>query len=297
MISDIIKTIRVRQWVKNLLVFPALIFSFSFSYGSLKLALIAFFAFCFFSSAVYTINDIFDIHKDRLHPEKKNRPIASGKIQVWQAFSIFILCTLVGSVLASIVSTLFFYVVLFYFAMNLLYSAGLKNMPIVDVMIIASGFVIRVIGGAVAIGVPVSHWLLLCTFFISLFFAFGKRKNEMHVVLADNWSGHRKSIAEYTDGFINQMLSLTAGSALIFYSLYTIDPSTVARFGNDNLIYTTPVVVFGVSRYFFLLFNKNEGGDPAKLFLHDRQLVASVFVWLLSILLMHSRYPLIAGGQ
>jgi 4-hydroxybenzoate polyprenyltransferase len=171
---------------------------------------------------------------------------------------------------------------LIYVAMNLAYSYRLKHVPILDVMIVALGFVLRVIAGAYAIDVPKSHWILLCTFFVMLFVAFGKRRHEMNL-LQTGKGAHRRASAEYTEGFITQMLALTAGVTVVFYALYTIDPQNVSRFGTERLIYTTPFVVFGIFRYFYLLYNKDEGGDPVQIFLKDRQLLLCGLLWLISV--------------
>lgn len=263
------------------MVFAALGFAFKFDSFSLLQALWAFIAFGFFASSVYIINDIFDYRADRKHPEKKHRPIACGAIKIWQAYLFFCLILTLGFIFAQLANFQVLEVCITYLVINLLYSFGLKHTPIVDVMIVASGFVLRVVAGAYAIAVPISHWILLCTFFISLFMAFGKRRNEMIVLGQDR--RHRKSISEYTEGFISQMLSLSAGISVVFYALYTIDPTTIERFGTDHLIYTTPIVVFAVLRYFHLLYNKDGGGDPVKVILGDYQLILSVLFWLGSI--------------
>ncbi len=287
LLYNILKLLRLRHWLKNLLVFVALFFTFNFEITAFVKDLLAFFGFSLFASSVYILNDMVDSSRDRQHPKKKHRPIAAGKIKIWQALLIFVLVFSAGTYIVSTLNQNVLFACLFYFAMNLLYSFWLKHTAIIDVMIIALGFVIRVIVGAYAISVPVSHWILLCTFFISLFLAFGKRKNEMEVLEKETKAAHRKSIAEYNQGFINQMLSLTAGISVVFYALYTIDPSTIERFGSNKMIYSTPIVVFAVFRYFHMLYNKNDGGDPVTIFLEDKQFSASVVLWLLSIILIY----------
>lgn len=279
--------IRIKHWIKNLLVFAALIFSFSFSRGSFLLATLGFISFSFMASSIYVINDIFDEEKDKLHPEKKYRPIASGKIKRREAIYLFLILFLASLLVAYKINAFFFAILIFYLVLNLSYSIKLKNFAIVDVMIVALGFVLRVVAGAFAIKVSVSHWLLLCTFFISLFLAFGKRKIEMLELTSDNKKNHRESITEYTEGFINQMLSISAGISVVFYSLYCIDSSTVLRFKSDNLVYTTPVVVFGVLRYFHLLYNKNDGGDPVNIFIKDIPLITDMLIWIGLVLFIY----------
>ena len=279
----LIRLLRPTHWLKNGLVFAALFFSFSFNWLALGLAARAAVAFCLLASSVYVINDLADADRDRHHPTKKNRPIASGEITPGQAVMVTgVLLVLAGWLLFA--SGPYVLVVgAVYFGLNLLYSLGLKHVPIVDVMIVAAGFLLRVIAGALAINVSVSHWLVLCTFFLALFVAFGKRKHEM-MILEDAKNDHRRSMREYTDGFIDQMLSLSATTAVVFYSLYTIDAKTIARFGGDTLIYSTPIVVFGVLRYYYLLYNRGLGGDPVKLFAKDRALLLATLIWVLMVL-------------
>lgn len=287
MVPPILVLLRPKHWVKNILVFAALFFSFSFTVPAIALTASVFVAFSLLASTVYVINDIADAERDSHHPTKKNRPIASGAvakstaaivasalfaISVWWLYSI-------GSYVA--------YIGLLYFGINILYSFGLKHVAILDVIIVAIGFLLRVIIGAVAINVPVSHWIVLCTFFLALFVAFGKRRHEMVLLGEDGKSQHRQSMREYTNGFIDQMLGLSAGVAVVFYSLYTIDTNTVLRFGSDDLIYTTPIVVFGVLRYFYLLYNRDSGGDPVQLMTRDRQLQLAVIIWLVTVWLIY----------
>ncbi len=285
---DFLLLLRLKHWIKNLLIFSPLLFSFSFSSEAAGRSTLTFLAFCLLASAVYTINDILDADRDRHHPLKKGRPIASGAVSASIA-KVTIGLLLVGSIsFTLLVDYKILYILGLYLFLNLGYSFGLKNIPVLDVLIIAFGFVIRIFAGAAAIGVAVSHWILLTTFFLSLFLAFGKRKNEMSVLgKGIGRNRHRQSIAEYTEGFIDQMLALTAGISVVFYALYTIDQSTVERFRGDNLIYSTPIVVFGIFRYFFLLYNRNQGGDPINLIARDRQLIGSVIVWLIFVLLVY----------
>lgn len=281
-----IQLCRPKHWLKNILVFFPLIFAFKFDLESFYRVFLAFGVFSLFASSIYIINDIFDQKRDRLHPKKRFRPIASGKIKTWPAFLEFIIVLTAAFAVSTYLGATVFYLCIGYFIVNLFYSFGLKNLPIVDVMIIAFGFVLRVFVGAEALALNPTHWLLLCTFFVALFLAFGKRKNEMELLTVDK-TGHRKSISDYTESFINQILVLTAGVSVISYSLYTIDPQTQTNFRTDNLIYTTPLVVFGIFRYFHLLYNKREGGDPVAVFFHDIPLIIDMLLWLGSILIIY----------
>lgn len=284
---DYLKLIRPRHIVKNLLIFVALFFAFKFDQASIIKAALTFVAFSLSASSIYIINDIVDRKRDRLHPKKKLRPIASGRIDIWHAFIVYSLFLAASFYVSTRVSMDVFWVVLIYFVINMFYTFGLKNLPIIDVMIIAIGFVLRVVAGAVALSLPLTHWILLCTFFVALFLAFGKRKNEMELLNETSKSAHRKSISEYTDGFIDQMLSLTAGISVVSYTLYTIDPFTVARFGSANLIYSTPFVVYGIFRYFHLLYNKSDGGDPVTIICQDPPLILNLIFWLASVLIIY----------
>ncbi len=287
MVPPILVLLRPKHWVKNILVFAALFFSFSFTVPAVAVTVSVFIAFSLLASTVYVINDIADAERDSHHPTKKNRPIASGAITKSTAVIIAAVLFIVSVWWLYSVGNYVAYIGLLYFGINILYSFGLKHVAILDVIIIAIGFVLRVIIGAVAINVPVSHWIVLCTFFLALFVAFGKRRHEMVLLGEDGKSQHRQSMREYTNGFIDQMLGLSAGVAVVFYSLYTIDTNTVLRFGSDDLIYTTPIVVFGVLRYFYLLYNRDSGGDPVQLMTRDRQLQLAIVIWLVSVWLIY----------
>jgi 4-hydroxybenzoate polyprenyltransferase len=282
MFMSIVELLRPRQWIKNGLIAAPLFFSFEFSGRNIVLVLITIAGFCLLSSAIYAVNDIADRESDKHHPAKTSRPIASGRISVRTAFAVAAFLAAGAMFLLGLVGPSVLLTGLVYAAMNLAYSFGLKHVPILDVMLVSLGFVLRVIAGAYAIDVPKSHWILLCTFFLMLFVAFGKRMHEMNLLKEAN-ATHRRSSAEYTEGFITQMLALTAGVSVVFYTFYTIDPQNVARFGTERLIYTTPFVVFGIFRYFYLLYNRNEGGDPVTAFLKDRQLLLCGLLWLFSV--------------
>lgn len=281
----LIRLLRPSHWLKNSLIFAPMFFSFSFTLWALERAGLAFIAFSAIASSVYIINDIYDRPSDRLHPEKKHRPLASGQVSLRQALGLLLGCLILGFGVALLLGWQFVAGVTLYFILNLAYSVRLKHLPIVDVMIIALGFVLRVLAGATAIAVPLSRWLILCTFFLALLLAFGKRKNEM--LLIDSKYTRRKSIQEYTEGFIDQMISLSAGIALVLYILFTFDPTTIKHYGSDNLVYTTPIVVFIIYRYLYLLYNKNQGGDPVQIFLRDRTTIIGIFIWVLTVLAIY----------
>jgi len=286
MVVNWLKLLRPKHWVKNLLLGAPMVFSFAYTAENVARLAAAFVAFCALSSAVYIVNDIADRESDRHHPKKRKRPIAAGRISVKAATMAAMGLAVAGLIVAGVASIKVLVVAMIYVLMNLAYSSRLKHVPILDVMLVALGFVLRVMAGAYAIRVPLSHWILLCTFFGALFIAFGKRKNEMGLPEEEK-KRHRKSASEYTDRFIDQMLALSAGIAVVFYAFYTIDPEVVKRFGSQRLVYTTPIVVFGVLRYYYLLYNRDEGGDPVALALEDRPLILCLLVWLASVIFIY----------
>lgn len=282
-LADLIRLMRPSHWAKNILIFAALLFSFSFGQMAITRAVLAFIAFSLLASGVYVFNDLIDAKRDRHHPQKRFRPIANKKISLRTAILLFMILSYAGLALGLWLGPFVLGFCLIYFLFNILYSLGLKQVAIIDVMIIAFGFVLRVTVGAYAIGVSISHWLLLCTFFTALFLAFGKRKIEMSELDGENKYNHRRSISEYTEGFINQMLALSAGISVIFYSLYTIDPATVVRFGSERLVYTTPIVVYAILRFMHLIYNREVRSDPVQIILSDRQLLAGIFLWAAAV--------------
>ena len=277
--GSIINLIRVRQWIKNLLVFAPLAFALDFNGKAFALELIAFSAFCFASSAVYIINDIIDIKSDRVHKTKRLRPIAAGKISIHQALILELVLLIFAFYAAQELASQLTLILGTYYILNLAYSLWLKKYLILDIMIIAFGFILRILAGAYAISVDISNWILVVTFFAALFLALGKRKNEVELLEADS-QNHRQVLAGYTPDFLNQLLSITAGITIVGYTLYTIDTETTAHFGTDKLLYTIPFVVFGIFRYFHLIYNKDRGGDPTNIFLTDKPLIIDIIIWI-----------------
>jgi 4-hydroxybenzoate polyprenyltransferase len=280
----ILRLIRPKHWLKNLLVAVPLFITFSFTQEHIAATGLLFVAFCLLASSVYVINDLFDRERDRQHPTKKSRPIAAGIITVPQAIVLHTTLLISSMLLANYLDRQAFIVVLIYYGMNVLYSMGLKKIPILDVFILALGFVLRISAGSHVIDVKMSQWLLLCAFVTSLFMAFGKRRHEM-LLLTDSKSSHRAAITEYTEGFINQLLAISATITIVFYSLYTIDPATQDRFNGSQLLYTMPLLTFLVFRYFFLLYNRNTGGDPVEVITNDRALLLGTIGFVLMIVL------------
>lgn len=288
MIGHVIKLIRTKQWIKNFFVFAPLLFSkHVFEYEFAIPSLIAFVIFCLASSSVYILNDILDVESDRAHPKKKYRPIASGEISIKQA--AVILCLLLIVVFASfgIVRTGFAILVIVYILTNLLYSLKLKSIVLLDVFFISFGFMLRVLGGAAAIGVTVSSWMVLTTIFISLFLALSKRRAELsQVVNQDNIERQRKVLKDYSVEFADQLNTIAAAGTIISYALYTVSERTVLIFGTEKLIYTTPFVIYGIFRYMFLMHKKNLGESPSSIVTKDIPIIINVFCWFMMCLLI-----------
>lgn len=283
-ITAYIKLLRPKQWIKNLFVIAPLVFAkHIFEYNYVTKVITAFVLFCFISSCVYILNDIIDCDKDRLHPKKKNRPIASGIISKVEG-SIVIAVLLPLVLFISFYIDLYFgFVILLYFANNLLYTFIVKHVVILDAMSIAMGFLLRVIGGALIIRVYISPWILLCTLLLALFLGFSKRRNEL-VVLENGAENHRKILEEYSLEFIDNMLSIVTASTVMAYSLYTFSTNN----GNYYMMLTIPFVLYGIFRYQYIIYKKNEGGSPEETVLSDIPLIASIVLWgIVSVIILY----------
>ena len=274
-----IAAVRPAQWVKNAFVLVAPIFSrrlFEPETGLRTIAAVA--AFALTASGVYLMNDIADRERDRLHPEKRHRPIASGAISAGAAAVVAVLLLLVGVGGGFGLGAEFGLLLALYVAIQVLYSAYLRHVVLIDVFCIASGFVIRVVCGGVAISVPLSNWLILTTIFVSLFLALCKRRAEA-VTLGDDNHEHRPTLREYEPQFLDQLISVTTASLVISYSLYTLSDRTIGEFGTRNLVFTVPFVLYGVFRYLFLVHRRAGGGSPASALLGDPPLLVNSILW------------------
>ncbi len=265
-----------------MLVFAGLVFSYELpDAGSLVAAAGAFLVFCALSSASYVINDLADIEQDRQHPRKRLRPIASGALPVsaaWVTVAVLLTVSLPAAVLLSSAGP-FWAVALSYFAIVQLYSYKLKHVVLLDVFAIAAGFVLRAVAGAVVINVQISPWLLLCTVLLSLFLALAKRRHEV-VLLADGAAGHRRILDEYSKLFLDQMIAVVTSSTIVAYSLYTFSAGTLPD--DRSMMLTIPFVPYGLFRYLYLIYQRNEGGSPETLLLKDRPLLLSILLWVLA---------------
>lgn len=281
MFTQILKLIRIPQWIKNLFVFVPLVFSLNLFNGEYFLkVLLGFFAFCLTSGIVYIINDIMDAEADRAHPKKRNRPVASGSITVRQALVSAFIFAIGAIILCLYTTTLFSLLLLLYFLINILYSIKLKHIVLLDIFSIAAGFLIRVLAGAFIISVAVSSWLILTTMFISLFLAVMKRHSELAVLPDDVTTDTRKVLAFYSLNFADQMATVAAAGVIICYALYTVAERTISIFKTENLIYTTPFVVFGIFRYMFLVYMNKQGENTTRILLSDLQMIVTVILYI-----------------
>ncbi len=269
---------RPRQWSKNLLLFAGLLFAEKLGDSSrVWLNLLAFLSFCLISGAVYIYNDLRDVEEDRLHPQKRLRPIASGRLPISVAGWWMTGAMLTGLLLAFWIRPAFGWLAVLYVVLSLLYSLGAKHVVILDVFLIAAGFVLRALAGAVAIDVHISGWLLACTTLLSLFLGFCKRRQEI-VMLGEEAVNHRATLREYSIGLLDQFIAIVSSATIITYALYTIQSATAAQ--HENLKYTIPLVMYGIFRYLYLVHRKDLGGAPEQVLLEDRGIQAIIILWI-----------------
>ncbi len=291
--KNYLKLIRVKHWLKNFLVFVPLFFSMNlFHLDKVLLTIGAFFIFCISSSIVYIINDINDVEKDRLHPIKKKRPLASGKISIASAISLCIFLVLIDVGLLFGISfcylknfdtipVLLWLIPIIYIGLNLLYSKGLKNVPIIDVVILVSGFLFRVVYGGVVIHVVVSKWLYLMVIFGAFYLGFGKRRNE----IIKNGEKGRKVLQYYNKDFLDKNMYVSLTLALVSYSLWAVDPITIARLHSDYIFWTIPLIMV-IFQLYSLNIEGNSYGDPIEVLMSDKVLIATVCFYVLSMVLL-----------
>lgn len=285
-ILEVVKSLRIQQWIKNLFVFAPLIFSQNvFNIPLLIKTFLAFVLFCILSGAAYILNDIQDLEEDKLHPVKSKRPLASGRLKKNHALFACILLVLLGLVGAYFLNVYFFVVVLVYVILQIAYSNWLKHIVIIDVFLIAAGYFLRVIAGGLAIEVQISPWLFICTILIALFLALSKRRHEL-VLLDKSAEIHRPILKEYTPHLLDQMIAVVTASTVISYCLYTVSSETIAKFGTKNLLFTVPFVLYGIFRYLYLVHQKDEGGSPEALIIKDKPLLVDLFLWIATAMLI-----------
>ena len=292
MLKALIKTMRPRQWPKNAFILAAVIFDRQLSISNpepLVRSLIGVILFCLLSSAVYIINDLSDIEADRMHPTKRFRPIPSGKLSVPVAIAAAAFLILFTLVSAAFLSMGFFTVSVIYFLMNIAYSNWLKHIPLVDVLILATGFVLRVGAGVTIIHVQqFSPWLYVVTTLLALYIGFGKRRAEI-TLLAGGANAHRKVLEGYNLSLLDQLITVVSSSTILAYSLYTFSAPNLPT--DHSMMLTIPFVLYGVFRYLYLIHVKQEGGAPEELLLTDRPLQATILLYGLSILIIFYVLP------
>jgi 4-hydroxybenzoate polyprenyltransferase len=279
-------SLRPSQWTKNLIIFAGLLFGQRLTdWPSGLKAVSAFVVFCLLSGVVYLINDVADRAADRLHPVKKHRPIASGEISVATALTLAAVLGIGGIAAAFWIRPLFGVLATAYLALLALYSGPLKHVVIIDVLTIAIGFVLRAAAGAVAIAVEVGPWLYVLTILLALFLGLSKRRHEL-VLLADQATGHRRILEEYSPYLLDQMISVVTASTLVAYAIYTVSPDTIAKFDTHLLGLTLPFPLYGIFRYLYLVHQKEGGGSPSEMLLTDRPLLACVALWAAAVALI-----------
>jgi 4-hydroxybenzoate polyprenyltransferase len=279
LLKPLIDQLRPKQWTKCLLIFAAPVFSEKFlEIDMMVMTVTAFFCFAFTASTVYIINDIMDVEKDRLHPEKSKRPIASGALSIRAAISFGILLLVLSLITAYWITPIFAGILLFYLVKNILYCIWLKHVVIIDVMIIAVGFVLRGFSGAVVVDVGVTSWFILCTMLLALFLALGKRRHELRLLNGDK-ARQRKVLEHYSLQFLDQLISIVTAAAIITYSLYTANTDE-----NAYMMWTIPFVIYGIFRYLYLVNMKQEGGSPERVLLEDKHILLTVILFTISVM-------------
>jgi 4-hydroxybenzoate polyprenyltransferase len=279
MLKELIISMRPQQWYKNLVLFVGIVFSLNLlNFQKWFDVISAFIIFCILSGSEYIINDILDIEKDRKHPKKRNRPIASGELKVSHALLFAVILIFVGVLGAYLINMLFFAVSIAYILLILSYSMFLKNIIIVDLLVISIGFVIRAVAGCLAINVFISPWLIICAFLLALFLALCKRRHEL-TLLGEEARNHRKILGEYSSKMLDQMINITTAALIMSYFLYT--------FLADNIwmMITIPLVLYGLFRYMFLVYVKNIGGEPEMLF-KDKGMLISIILWVVLVVMI-----------
>lgn len=283
MIGLILQEIRVRQYTKNVLVYAAPLFSGTLLVPDmLRRSTLAFISFCLMASAVYILNDIMDREKDRQHPTKCHRPIASGNLSLPLAVGIFCALLLGAGILSWLVRPGLAVLLMGYFVMNIAYSVRLKHIVLVDVMIIAAGFVMRAFAGTIAIGVGASSWFIVCVFMLSMFLALAKRRSEM-VLLSDNPSRQRRVLQEYSLELVNQLLTVVTAITVTSYSLFAIQADNVAE---PFMLVTVPLVIYGIFRYLYLINIKGMGGKPEEVLLKDKGILGTCLIFVICIMII-----------
>ena len=282
--KDLFLALRPSQWTKNAVVLAAFFFAFGDQSqnpdvaNGLLTVILAAFLFCLVSSGIYVLNDIVDIEADRCHPVKRRRPIAAGRIPVSRAWALAASLTAVGLIGARLLSPPFATVAAAYVFMQLLYSFWLKQVALVDIFVIAGGFVLRAIAGAMALDVPISPWLLLCAFLLALFLALCKRRHEK-IQVTDAPTESRESLEKYNRELLDHLITIAASATVVSYAVYTMSAQTIEKFGTAKLGFTIPFVIFGIFRYLDLAYRRERVDRPEKILLTDLPILIDLILY------------------
>ena len=291
--KDIIKLLRPYQWLKNLFVFAPVFFNGSvLDIDYLLPSFMVFFSFCMAASSIYCFNDIYDAETDRMHPIKRNRPIASGAVSKNMGYCLMIICLVLSIIMifsfcwhSDSARIIIFTLILFYVLLNIAYCVWLKHKAIVDVFIIAMGFVIRIYAGGAATGIELTNWLVLMTFLLALFLAFAKRRDDV-AMYETTGKVVRDNITRYTLDYMNQVIGIIASVTMVCYIMYTVSPEVIDRFHSSKIYLTSVFVLAGIVRYLQVTMVDEKSGSPTKVLLHDKFIQSCVFGWILSFVLI-----------
>ncbi len=287
----VIKSMRLRQWVKNMFIFMPFIFGGKiFNANSFLFSVFAFIVFCLASSGIYLLNDIKDIATDRFHPGKKNRPIASGRLNTKTAFISSVFFIVLSLSCAFAINRTLMIITLIYIVAHIIYNYWLKQKVIIDIMIIALGFELRILAGCAVTSIVPSIWLQLCVFLLALFLGFLKRKNEK-ISLDIDAEKHRNVLSDYNLGLLDQLITISATLCIVFYGFYSVSADLTKRLGNNYMAYTIPFVIYGIFRYLFVVTKNSSGGDPGEILITDTPLIITILMWIsVSILLIYNHF-------
>lgn len=290
--KSIVRLLRVKHWVKNLFLFiPNFFAGGLFHSRTIKTVLAGVILFSLVASAIYIINDLRDVKKDRLHPRKKFRPLASGEVKQSTAIILSVVLLITGMTLSALITVNFFYLLLLYFAINLAYSFGLKNIPLIDLFVVASGFLIRIYCGGILGDVPISHWLAIMIFLLALFLVLAKRRDDL-IIHTETGNTVRTASKSYNLEFVNSCLTIFSAVIVVSYIMYTVSPEVIQRFGSDMVFATSAFVIAGIMRYLQITFVEQNSGSPTSILYKDKFILFTILGWIFSFFLIIYIYKL-----